>query len=261
MPPRAKGHYIVKRQRAKKTTTATSISYTIPFVGPYNELEASEPIYGSGFSGFSPEFRVREVSLEDTGGGTGKMLVTVSASFEPNENGPSQIGVPIYESDYAEERRPIEENKKCGFLKPNRPGYDNPNAGESSDASNLNKKYPSSEAKGRQRTWDHWAALNDDDYDASGSEKWTLAQYKALKEKGRNDYPVNYPICTATTYYRYRPVSGSAVNTISTPPSDCNPPAGYIYVKCADKCTKQGRIYTRVQAWRGYDSTESLFYL
>lgn len=233
-------------------------------VGPYAELEAQEPAIGSAFSGYPDIYRVSEVSLEDTGGGSGRMMVTIERPQPDNSAAasPDALADPIYESDYAEERRPLEEHKKCGELKADRPYYKYPDR----KTSTANPKKTAAEADSdpeevyKQRTWENWHVLDADDYDHTGY-VWSLVSYKSLKEKGFNDYPICYPVCTETTYHRYRPSSGAGVNAISTPPSACNPPTGFIYVKSGDRCTKQGRLYTRVQSWRGYNSADALFYL
>ena len=264
MPPKARGTYAIKSQRARKRVSSETRSYIIPLVGPYALLEANEPAIDSNFSGYPAEYKVSDVSLEDLGGGAGRMTVTIEAPRPGTPAGESdeQLAEPIYESDYAEERRPTEEHKKCGKLKADRPYYEYPDRKKSTanPAKTASQADADPEIVYKQRTWDNWQSLDADDFvQASGG--WTLTQYKALKEKGRNDYPVNYPICSMTSYHRARPASGSAVNSVSAPPSQCSPPSGFTYVKTTDRVTKQGRLFTRVQAWRGYDSTDDLFYL
>jgi hypothetical protein len=77
------------------------------------------------------------------------------------------------------------------------------------------------------------------------------------------DYPVAYPLASATTYHNYRPSSGTGVFSKENPPSECGAPtSSYVFVKTADRITKQGRLYTRVQQWRGYyGGTDDLLYL
>jgi len=266
MPPRSRGNYAIRKLRPRKRVGKDSISYTIPLVGPYADLQAAEPAIDSPFTGYPAAFKVSEVSLEETGGGSGRMLVTIEQLLPGTDSGDdSPIAEPIYESDYAEERRPIEEHKRCGYLEPNRPFYEYPDRKKSPanpsktaaevDASTDNKVY-------KQREWHNWSALDAADYHVNSQDPhaWTLAQYQALKAKGRNDYPVNYPVCSKTSYHRGRPSSGASVNKVSTPPSQCSPPDGYTYVKCGDRATKQGRLYTRVESWRGYDSTDALLF-
>jgi len=263
MAARPKGNFTVRQLRPRTRTTANGRSIIIPYVGPYDQLKALEPPLDSTVTGFPADYKVSEVSLDEGRSVEGKMTVTITKPHsEPDSNDPNPLGDPIYESDYLEERRPTEDNKRCGRLKPDRPYYEFPDR----KTSTANPKKNASEAAAdaektyKQRTWDHWQSLDADDYDASGSGTWSLAQYKSLKERGRNDYPVAFPVCTATTYHRGRPGSGQGINQEGNPPGECDPPSGYFYVKSGDRKTKQARIWTRVQTWRGYDSTDALFF-
>ncbi len=255
MPPRSRGNYEIKRLRARKRTGQDSKSYTIPFVGPYAALEAAEPPIGSQFTGYPSDYRVSEVSLEETGGGSGKMLVTIERP-QPDQPAevPDALSEPIYESDYSEERVRLEEHKKCGALKADRPRYEYPDRETSAANPGKTKAEAAADSDNyyKQRTWDHYTALDGNDYDDTGSGKWSLATYKSLRDSGFESFPVAFPVCTATTYHRSRPASTGGINTISTPPSQCSPPSNFVYVKTGDRLTKQGRLYTRVQSWRGY---------
>jgi len=258
MPPRSKGGYAVKRQKPRKQVSTETIIYEVPFVGPYTALEASEPAIGSPLAGFNSAFLVTKFTLESTGGGTGRMVVTIESPKPGTPTGTSinELAESIYESDYAEERLPIESHFNCGILKSDRPFYDDPSRKESTEADTKNKRY-ADHSKGKPRTWEHWSVLDADDYQKKSSSGWSLGEYQAMKEAGIDFFPVNYPICTATTYHRFRPASGVAINKVGTPPAACSPPAGYTYVKSGDRITKQGRLYTRVQSWRGYKGLEA----
>ena len=256
MPPKPKGNYGIKRQRARKKTGPDTKSYTIPLVGPYAALEAAEPAIGSTFTGFPSDYRISEVTLEDTGGGSGKMLITIERPQPdpPTEDVPAALSDPIYESDYGEERCRLEEHTKCGHLIADRPRYQYPDRETSSANPGKTKAEAEADASNvyKQRTWDNYTALDAEDYDATGSGKWSLETYKSLRDAGFETFPVAFPICTATTYHRSRPASTGGINSVSTPPSQCSPPSGFVYVKSGDRLTKQGRLYTRVQSWRGY---------
>jgi len=262
MSVRARGQFVIKRLRARYRKVSDAQTYTVPFVGPYTELLASQPALDASLSGFPTDYKVKEVTVEEGRSIDGKMVVTIEKPLAGNTGSTedSQIGDPVYESDYSEERRPIEEHNKCGNLDPGRPYYEYPDRKTSDANPGVDATTATNDAEKvyKQRTWDHWQSLDDNDY-AAGD--WNLADYKSLKEKGRNDYPVAYPVCTVTTYSKFRQTSGSGVWSISSPPAQCSPPSGWTYVKTGDRCTKQGRLYTRVQTWRGYDSTDTLFFL
>lgn len=256
MAAKPKGDYKIRKQAPRKRTTPEGQSYVIPYVGPYAALEPSAPQIGTSMPGFPGDYLVAEVSLEETGGGSGRMVVTIEKP-SPAPSGPSaaELADPIYESDYQEEQRPLEENKKCGKLKPDRPYYEYPDRKKSAGnpAKSASQADSDLEKVHKQRTWDHWQSLDADDYELStATGNWDLATYKSLREAGFTTYPINLPVCTATTYHRFRPGGTGGINSLSTPPSECGAPSGYVYVKTGDRVTKQGRLYTRVRSWKGY---------
>lgn len=254
MPPRARGNYTIKKLTARRRVNADTQSYEIPYVGPYTALAAAEPLVGSTVLGYPAAFKVDQVTLEETGGGSGRMVVVITKPQPgtPTGSDDTQLAEPIYESDYCEERRPIEEHKKCGKLKDDRPYYEYPAMATSLENKAINwSPSPTNSGQYRQRTWEHWVSLNANDYSESGG-GWSLAVYKSLRESGFDSFPVALPICSVTSYHRFRPVSTGGINAVSAPPSQCSPPTGFIYVKTGDRVTKQGRLYTRVQSWKGF---------
>jgi hypothetical protein len=241
MPPRAAGRYEVRKQRARKVVRAEAIRYVIPYVGPYAALERQMPDIGSTVAGYPADYKVAEVSLEEGRADDGRMTVYLE-KLQPGNPGSqeqAQIGETVYELDWGEERRPIEEHAKCGSLNPNRAAD------------------PNTE---RKRTWDDWQSLESSDYEPRTG-GWTLAQYQGLKEKGYNDYPVCFPIARVTRYARFRIAPTGNVWKPGNPPSQCNPPNGYYYVKTAARSQRSGRIYQLVEEWRGYDRADDLFFL
>lgn len=250
MAPRTKGSFTIKRQRARKQSTEDKRSYVIPLVGPYDALAAGEPAIGSSFTGFPSYYKVKDVSLEDTGGGSGKMLVTLEIpAIDDTAPLPTGLQDPIYELDWQEERRPVFEHPKAPKLKDDRPYYDDPSRKECTDAGTLNQKWAGQE-NGKPRTADHWSVWQNDDVDA---EDWTLAQFKKLLESGISDYPVAYPVATVTQYARSRIAPTSGVNERCDPPSGCGAPtSGFYWIKSGARATKQGRLYSLVETYRGY---------
>lgn len=259
---RSRGQYQIKRQRPRYRSTAETRQIIIPYVGPFDQLKASEPAIDSTISGFPSTHKVKEVSIEELGGGAGRMVVTLelpapgSTGSEQN----TQIGETVYECDWSEERRPVEEHSKMPQLKTDRSVYEFPdkaydsvtNAGWSSAGSAPDGK------TGRQRTWDDWAAL--DSGDVTGG-TWSIDDYKSLRRKGYEDFPVAFPIARVTTYAKFRIPPNGSVWHISSPPSQCGAPAGWTYVKTASRSRKEGRIYSLVEEWRGYNRADALFFL
>lgn len=259
MPPKVKGSYSIRRQRAKKRSTAESKSYAIPIVGPYPALEASEPAIGASFSGYPSDYFVTDVSLEDTGGGSGKMVVTIEKKQPGNPEGsqPTQIGETVYELDWSEERRPIFEHPKCPKLKPDRLNYEYPDRVYSQGNSGKTDAEVSSDTEKfyKKRTWDNWQSM--DAGDLIGGE-WDVDTIKKLLEAGINDYPLAYPIASATKYALYRIAASGDVNAKSNPPSECGAPIeSWFWIKCGARSTKQGKLYSLVETWRGYHKSST----
>jgi hypothetical protein len=262
MAVRVKGLMGVRQVRPRYRTLTEARQIIVPFVGPFSALQKSEPPTGAPFSGFPPEYLVKEVNLIPGESANGRMEVVLEKLLTGADSGASfaAVGDPVFERDWGEERRPLEEHKKCGKLKADRPYYESPG----SATSDSNPALTSPGAKNcRRRTWDEWDVLDEDDYEAVDG-GWSLTQYKAIRESGHSDYPVAYPICIKTTYHRSRPTDASAsgVYKKSTPPTECLPPSvGWVYVKTVDRISRSGRLYTRTQQWRGYDKTQDLFFL
>jgi hypothetical protein len=262
MSIRSKGQYVVKRQRARYRETAEASQIIVPYVGPYDTLWSGRPAINSTISGFPGDHKVKEVAMEDGRANDGRLIVTLEkpnpGSTGSDEN--TQIGETLYELDWGEERRPLEEHKKMPILKTDRLVYEFPdkaydaatNAGWSStDDAPAGKT-------GRQRTWDDWAAMDGGDVNAG---EWSIDDYKGLRRKGYEDYPVSFPIARVTIYAKYRINPVGSVWTTSSPPSQCGAPTGWTYVKTASRSSKQGRLYTLIEEWRGFNRVDSLFFL
>ena len=258
--PRTRGKFSVKQLPHRIRSTSDGRSYIIPYVGPYAQLLTMEPAIDSLMPGFGDLYRVSEVVIERGKSLEGSMDVTITLPRRDKDNtgDDAQIGDPLYELDWSEERRPIEEHRKCGRLKANRPYYKYPS--KAFHETN-NKRYYGDDGKKspdgpfERRTWDDWASLDDEDYDKTG--EWSLSDYLSLKEGSTNDYPIAFPVARVTIYSRYRKVPNGNVWSVSTPPGACNAPGGWTYVKTSSRSTKQARLYTLVEEWRGYNAKEA----
>lgn len=262
--PRLVGPGGIRRLKPRYRTTVEGKQIIVPFTGVFDLLKASEPPVGQAFTGFPADYLVKEVNLIEGESIDGRMEVTLEKLQPGTPSGSTfeQLSDPVYERDWGEERRPVEEHSKCGDLKDDRKWYENP-AWPESDANPgyANKAAVPSGKIAKQRTWEHWDVLEASDYQAV-TNGWTLAQYQRIRQK-HEDYPVAFPIAIVTTYHRSRPTTGSTnVWKRESPPADCGAPtSGWRYVKVADRCTRSGRLYTRVQQWRGYDKTDDLFFI
>jgi hypothetical protein len=265
MAIRTRGTIAIKKLRMRRRLRADGDSYEIPYVGLYADLEGQMPTIGSTVSGLPAGYLVEEVQLQEGNGGSGRMVV-VAGRPTPNSGlpGTGQLGDTIYELDWYEERRPIEEHPRCGDLKSDRPFYEFPAMEWTSDTNtgySPASAIPSSK-NARQRTWDEWGVLNGNDYEqASGAGAWSLATYKGLKAQGYNDFPVAYPVARKTTYTRSRVSPTGNVWKNNNPPGDVTAPNGWYYVKSAERITKVGRVWTMVEEWRGYAEADDLFFL
>lgn len=262
MPPRAKGNYTIKKLTARRRVTAETESYEIPYVGPFAALSAAVPPVGSAVAGYPSDFRVDNVTLEETGGGSGRMVVTIikSQPGTPGGDSPTPVGVPIYELDWAEERRPIFEHPHAPKLKEDRPRYKYPDreTSEANPAKTQEQVQSDSEEFYKKRSWDNWMSLDAADIDgASGG--WSLSTLQKILNAGINDYPVAFPIASVTKYARARIAPTGSVNAKSNPPGECGAPTNdWFWIKTAARASKQGRLYSLVETWRGYhkDSVE-----
>jgi hypothetical protein len=250
---KTRGQFVVKRQRPRYRTTADARQIIVPYVGPFADLVAKEPPIDSAISGFPSNFKVKEVVIEEGRAHDGRMVVTLELP-NPGSTGSTenqQIGEPIYELDWGEQVRPIEQHPEMPILKEDRKVYEFPEKVYDEDSNSgwaPGTKAPNGKT-GRQRTWEDWVALDDDDL--SGG-TWNLETYKALKRQGMDTYSVPFPIARATVYAKYRIPPNGAVNTVSSPPAECGAPNDWTYVKISSRPTKQGRLYTLVEEWRGY---------
>lgn len=266
MTVRAKGTYQVKQQRPRRIKRAESEGYSVPFVGPYSALASAEPAIDATLAGFPGDYKVREVNLEHTGGDSGRMLVTIERPLPGSTGSQSdaQIGVPVYELIWSEERRPLQENRRCGRLKAERPYYEYPDRRKSAanPSKTATEAAEDSDKVYRQRSWENWESLDDDDYDPpTVGGGWNLTNFRRLKEAGYNDFPVAYPLARVTIYAKYRIAAPGGTYQVSTPPAQCGAPGGWYYVKTASESKKEGRLYTLVEEWRGYNRVDDLFFL
>lgn len=256
MAPRIAGNPTIRRLKPRERTTAEASQIIVPFTGLYLALKAAKPAINSPLPGFPADHLVKEVSLEEGRSVEGRMVVTLEKSTPDNTGSTDStpLGEPIYELDWGEARRPLEEHLKAPRLNANRPAYEFPDRENSASNTGWPPWNPPAGKTGRQRSWDDWAAM--DGGDVTGG-TWDIDEYKALKSKGYDTFPVAFPIARVTIYAKYRISSAGGVWQVSSPPAQCGAPGGWTYVKTAARSSKQGRLYTFIQEWRGFNKVEA----
>jgi hypothetical protein len=126
------------------------------------------------------------------------------------------------------------------------------------------------------RNHPYWAALLDVERDAifeweQDSNKTTKgAKYTALSNlakslaqriaKGETHYMIFVPVARRTTYFISYTILPSTCGKQEIPPAGCNAPAGYTYVKMADKLIKRATGYERCEEWVGFDAVDTILF-
>jgi hypothetical protein len=126
------------------------------------------------------------------------------------------------------------------------------------------------------RNHPYWAALLESERDAiyeweQDSNKTTkTAKYTALSDlqkslaqriaKGQTNYMVFVPVARKTSYTVSNTIVPGECGKQSTPPASCRAPAGYTYVKMADKMIRRSSGYERCEEWVGFDAVDSILF-
>jgi len=239
--------------KAHVETTAGKLVVTTEVTGPYALCLAEQPAIGQTIAGFDAALRVTASKVNELDGDAARIDITLEAGLDDSDQDPEPLGEPTYEIEFGEIEKAIESHPRCGQLKDDRPKYkDGVVSGD-----------------GKQRTWEDWPSLDADDYDADieplfGSEEtWTLDEYKSLKEKGVDSYPLAAPIIRRTTIHLRKPDDlGDGVGNRQTPPSAANFAriSDYDWLGGPDRCTKSKRTYTRTTEWIGAEVLSALIY-
>lgn len=232
---RWRGPKDLKQQKLRWTFTAESDELVVPFEGPLSVALAKQPKAGQQLKGFTDGgLKVVRVEIEELDAGAGRMSVYLGAPKEPDADVSSEpLGEPIYEIDWQELTKPLEQHHKCGKLK--------------ADRASVN---------GKKRTWDDWSDLEASDYEAVGG-GWDLATYKAKRAKGIESFSIAFPIIRRTIYYLRTPEGvGADCYEQSTPPAEAGAPSSaggkaLEYMQTTDKLRKEGRLRTRETEWIG----------
>jgi hypothetical protein len=226
---------------------AEKVIITTGWTGPYDTCRARVPAIGQTIQGFNfNNLRVSEVELVELDGDAGEIRVTIEspgtslrvddASYEP-------IGESVFEMEWMELQKPLETHPEMINLASTRPRYD-------ADG-NVSPT-------GRQRTWDDWAELTDDDVGTGLG--ITLAKYKEYREAGVESFIVYQPVARRTTHYIRGGIQTGKCGIRIPPPVGCGAPEGYQWLKTADRVSRSGRTTARVEEWTGAEKWDTTLY-
>lgn len=236
MPPVAwVGTKEITQQKLQWTFSSERSELIVPFSGTYVTLLANRPKPGQQLNGFqNTGMKIEKVEVQEGDGETGTMYVSLGAPEAPDDTTSfDPLGEPIYEIDFSELSKTLEAHPDCGILKPDRPEGNN----------------------GRKKDWGDWADLSDDDYDADGG--WSLAVYKAKKERGIDSFLTATVTIRRTIYYFRNPGGvGQGCFSLETPPAQAGAPTllqgqTIQWLKTTDRLVREGRLRTRSTEWQG----------
>lgn len=221
-------------------TLADCDAGVVPRGGFYDEENADPTIAAA---------RCVESIVTQGDAGSGELVVTYEA---PNTSGesPEPLGEPIYEIEFTEMTKKIENHPLCGVL---------------TGTNNL--------------TWDDWQNFTEDDYAGislvGGDPGWTLAEYLGLKKHGEDEYLTFWPRVRRTLTYFFKPDDvGTYAGIKQDPPvgsfAGVGGENGIIFVEGheggwqwlggPDRCVKKGRTYERVTEWLGCAKVDTKLY-
>lgn len=215
------------------------VTADVPFVGPYELLQAQRPLRGTSLPEF-PTLVVVGSDLQEGDGGTGTLTVHLELPFADDSNVTfDPIAEPEWEIAFNEGRAAIWLHPKCGFL--------------------------DERAGPRNLHIDDWEALaaNADVYKKRVAappkfpkDGWTLAQYIELRQLGRDDYLVREPVISRTLIYLRKPTEvGEGCFTRQHPPIGASFPEveKYDWLRGSDVASKAGKVWRRTTRWMGSD--------
>jgi hypothetical protein len=253
---------------------ATRFSVTRIYEGPYDECVGTQPTQGQAFADLPAACLVVNAYVESLPGGKGRLTVKAETSG-PSETTPY---APTYENEWVEVDKNIEEHPiffdgstsgttagKYALTIGDRAAVQ---AWENEDDFSLKAAYQFKILNGS-------GATPPDSYTPSGSSPVTIsgqpyniftlssnAQALAQKKlRGQTTYRLRAPVCRETIESMILPTSNPC-DVIENPPSACQPPTGYVYVRSAQRGTKTGRYgkWLQQREWEGADYVDTDIY-
>lgn len=251
---RALGRQTVEWKRPRYVFGLEENTATIVGTGPYSRCLSERPKVGTNHAKVKGNFLITKVIVESGRSNDGQITVELSSNTSEGEN--TEEPKPIYELDWGNETKPIEQNPKRPKLKKTRPWYPYPNKPfnadynprvDENDAATFNDEKWATAPWG-QRTYAHLNVLDSEDVDGG---EWSPDDLRTVKQEA-DEYTFTFPIATATTYSVDRPTGvGAGLLQVSNPPGEIGAPDGWFYVKTIDRIRKEGDRWTRIEAWEG----------
>lgn len=226
----------------------TKVTATYTREGSKAALSAALPGIGAAAETIDTiELRVTGVELADAEGDTCKLTVSCEAQLDSTTTS-TPLGEPVYEVDFVELRKKIEEHPCCGTL----------------------KRSGSTKFVDKDPTWDDWPKLMDNNWVAASSiptfwssiTPWTLEVYTDLKKWGVDEFVEYMPVITRTLTYLARPNGvGQSSGTQSNPPTGSyDHISKYDWLLGEDSAVRRGDKYERKTKWMGCDSVDPDLY-
>jgi hypothetical protein len=231
----------------KWDVTTTNVMVTVTFKGKYTDVLNNKDALGTALSGYSGMFCTK-ASIEELNGTAGQIQLTLEGVLDPSSYTTEPLGPPVFELEFGELTRPLEQHSLCGILKPAR---------------------PISPVTQKKLTWEDWQLLTTDDYDSTGNgtgiwaaaAKWSLSTYQRKKERGEDSFVLYTPIIRRTTIHLYPPGDvGSMAGRLQSPPSTGFDVGVWTWLAGPDRCTHSARTFTRVTEWHGADYWDTEIY-
>jgi hypothetical protein len=199
--------------------------WTRTFNGPFTALIAACPKRLQSMSGF-PGFLVDDIRIAKAKGTTGTMTVTLCTTPLPDPDSNAQ-DLPVDEIEW------VEVNKKLETHKRYQPGGDA--ALTDPDLDKIEEWKNATLARDRSTKF---AALTTN-----------AADFAAKVKRGQDSFNIYAPVVRVTTTLKVKPNTGKC-GFRDTPPRNLAI-AGYVFLKTADRATRQNRTWQRVEEWTG----------
>jgi len=198
--------------------------------GPYATVKASVPARLSIVAG-SPGVFVDTTRLEKLTGDRGRLTVELSSNPFPDPDSD------VLELEWVEIQKPLLQHKRY------QPGGVKALSDSDLDAIEEWKNAATAAARGV----------------AYGKLTANAKDFADKFKRGTESFVIYAPVARVTTRSVARPACGRC-GMISDPPSDAKPAGSYVYLKTADRRTRQDRMWARAQEWTGGDAVDADIY-
>jgi hypothetical protein len=222
------------------------ITCTRTFEGMYADLLSGRPGIGTSMEGYDNLY-VEDVRIKRSISGKATMTVLLEVQIVPITN-PPLPAQPVYEIEWVQLERPIEQNPAFKTLFPDPTGATEFTADQLTALNNFIAWENVADATTRSTAY---AALT--------SDFQALAQKKM---RGQTTYLLFAPLARVTTLAREVTLATACGKVFSEVPNFTELPAGYLWLSTSDRSTRTGTYgkWQRVQEWTGADSWDSTIY-